>query len=363
MRNNDKGTKDHLSVQENIREAAEAVFCKKGYAGTRISEIAEMAKVNQALVHYYYENKEKLYQAVLAPLIEQWKQHVQQTQWIGVNPRQIIRQFIYTHCEYHFRYPSLYRLSLWEELEGKNLFATPFFNQDLLEKITVLSIWKQNGQIQPGINVNTLLYLIWGMIQKFFDKSSAELAALLKSEVTAEQLQLEVAEQITELVLNGVFGLGKEEAAIGRPAAASASMQVAVWLPAALSPEHEQAKLKIWDQLSRYPDVQLTRLAEVRQLLEASSRYRGLVVVVDSHYGEMPGWLAELIGKWTADPASIAGRCAAVWVLGSAPSSLALQQIIEDHINRLGGYTFSRFNGQTEQDYIKRFHILVHSVC
>jgi AcrR family transcriptional regulator len=47
-----------------ILNAAERVFGEHGYAGASMRNIAEEAGVAQALVHYHYANKDKLYEAV-----------------------------------------------------------------------------------------------------------------------------------------------------------------------------------------------------------------------------------------------------------------------------------------------------------
>ncbi|TDF94414.1 TetR/AcrR family transcriptional regulator [Paenibacillus piri] len=363
MEHVENGNKDQLTVQETILEAAEAVFSRKGYAGTRISEIAKLAKVNQALVHYYYENKEKLYQAVLALLIGKWQVHVQSTQWIGDNPRQILRQFIHTHCAYHFRYPSLYKLAKWEELEGRDLFALPFFEIDVKEKIRAFIAWQRTGHLNPAVNVNTLLYLIWAMIQHFYSKSPEDLAYLLKSEGEPSKLQHEIAEQITEIVLNGAFKLHDEKASLLAVPPNEGSIPLSVWIPPTELPEYGEAAEAIRDHLSKYQDLKVTHLTGVQQLKEPPLHIRGAVLIVPSRYGEMPDWLLELLQEWTANPALITGLCVGVWVIGVEPPSLLLQKIIEEHINRLGGYTFPRTGGQLEHEYFKRFHILVRSMA
>src|SRR3954462_13287786 len=50
-------------TEHRILDAAHAVFVRRGTAGTRMQEIAAAAGVNQALLHYYFRNKEQLAQA------------------------------------------------------------------------------------------------------------------------------------------------------------------------------------------------------------------------------------------------------------------------------------------------------------
>jgi len=52
------------STEARIFEAASAVFYEKGYAGARMQEIADRAGINKAMLHYYYRNKDKLFEGV-----------------------------------------------------------------------------------------------------------------------------------------------------------------------------------------------------------------------------------------------------------------------------------------------------------
>ena len=50
-----------VSTEETILEAARKVFMQKGFAAARMCEIAEMAGINQALLHYYFRSKDRLF--------------------------------------------------------------------------------------------------------------------------------------------------------------------------------------------------------------------------------------------------------------------------------------------------------------
>ncbi|MCX6284279.1 MAG: TetR/AcrR family transcriptional regulator [Bacteroidetes bacterium] len=47
-----------------ILEAARLVFHQKGFNGARMQEIADLAGINKALLHYYFRNKESLFEKV-----------------------------------------------------------------------------------------------------------------------------------------------------------------------------------------------------------------------------------------------------------------------------------------------------------
>ncbi|MCW3094066.1 MAG: TetR/AcrR family transcriptional regulator [Ferruginibacter sp.] len=55
MKKKDKNT------EEKILQAARQAFTSKGLSGARMQDIADTAGINKALVHYYFDSKEKLF--------------------------------------------------------------------------------------------------------------------------------------------------------------------------------------------------------------------------------------------------------------------------------------------------------------
>lgn len=58
-----KAIKDK-STEERILNAAKQIFVVKGMAGARMQDIADQAGINKALLHYYFKNKEKLFETI-----------------------------------------------------------------------------------------------------------------------------------------------------------------------------------------------------------------------------------------------------------------------------------------------------------
>src|ERR1051325_9238915 len=52
------------NTQDKILEAARKVFVMKGMYGARMQDIADEAGINKALLHYYFKNKEKLFEQI-----------------------------------------------------------------------------------------------------------------------------------------------------------------------------------------------------------------------------------------------------------------------------------------------------------
>jgi AcrR family transcriptional regulator len=52
------------STQERILLAAQKIFLQKGLTGARMQDIADEAGINKALLHYYFRNKEQLFDMI-----------------------------------------------------------------------------------------------------------------------------------------------------------------------------------------------------------------------------------------------------------------------------------------------------------
>lgn len=59
------------NIEKRILWVAERLFLEKGFSGTSTTEIAKSVGCNQALIHYYFRTKEKLFWDVFAPKMEQ----------------------------------------------------------------------------------------------------------------------------------------------------------------------------------------------------------------------------------------------------------------------------------------------------
>ncbi|MBW1765604.1 MAG: TetR/AcrR family transcriptional regulator [Deltaproteobacteria bacterium] len=54
-----------MDTRKRLLTAGTALFAEKGYSGTRVREIAELAEVSKPVLYYYFKNKEELFSAIL----------------------------------------------------------------------------------------------------------------------------------------------------------------------------------------------------------------------------------------------------------------------------------------------------------
>jgi AcrR family transcriptional regulator len=62
-RSKEKGKKEK-NTEQAILDAAEQIFLEKGFEATKTTQIASLAGVTHAMLHYYYRTKEKLFNVV-----------------------------------------------------------------------------------------------------------------------------------------------------------------------------------------------------------------------------------------------------------------------------------------------------------
>ena len=56
--------KKNITTEEKILETARKIFLTRGMVGARMQDIADEAGINKAMLHYYFRNKEKLFEVI-----------------------------------------------------------------------------------------------------------------------------------------------------------------------------------------------------------------------------------------------------------------------------------------------------------
>src|SRR5580698_7184188 len=62
--------KEKDNSEEKILTAAKKIFLLKGMDGARMQDIADEAKINKALLHYYFRSKEMLFEKIFKEALE-----------------------------------------------------------------------------------------------------------------------------------------------------------------------------------------------------------------------------------------------------------------------------------------------------
>jgi TetR/AcrR family transcriptional regulator len=101
-----------------ILAAATDLFAAQGFSGVTIKEIAAKAKVNSALLYYYYEDKEGLYRACLRHIVGSISQQIGGSIAVVPSPEIGVRTFVAKQAEHFFGNRNFSRLILRELFDG-----------------------------------------------------------------------------------------------------------------------------------------------------------------------------------------------------------------------------------------------------
>src|SRR6059058_40927 len=80
--------------QSTILAAARDEFAEYGLGGARVDRIAERAALNKRLIYYYFEDKEKLFQAVLEQAYRDIREQEQQLHLLDLKPVDALRKLV-----------------------------------------------------------------------------------------------------------------------------------------------------------------------------------------------------------------------------------------------------------------------------
>lgn len=113
-------------TEQNILNAAILVFQKKGMAGARMQEIADEANINKAMLHYYFRNKQKLFEAVFLQAFQKFAPQINGIFNSGDPVFEKIEGFAESYISFVTENPHLPTF-LIQEININPDFATTFF--------------------------------------------------------------------------------------------------------------------------------------------------------------------------------------------------------------------------------------------
>ena len=82
------------NAEERILNSAKSVFIKYGLYGARMQDIANEAGINKALLHYYFRNKEKLFDKVFEGALQKYFDQMD----VFSNESLPIKDRLYSYC-------------------------------------------------------------------------------------------------------------------------------------------------------------------------------------------------------------------------------------------------------------------------
>ncbi|MBW2636854.1 MAG: TetR/AcrR family transcriptional regulator [Deltaproteobacteria bacterium] len=190
----------NIYKQEIIIDAALEVFRDKGYANTRMADIARRAGVSYGLVYHYFESKEVLFDVIVEGwwdrLYQMLKDEKQSDSEFQKKLENIIRFFLDMYAEkpdlLSIFITEVSRSSVYHTARGLAKFRT-FFS--LTED--VMAEGQKTGFLRSDIGPHYLTYIFLGAIEAFMS-----VMVLGKEEVNRERKERTI-NGVIQVFLNG----------------------------------------------------------------------------------------------------------------------------------------------------------------
>ncbi len=141
--------KKDQSTEEIILQAARKAFTKNGLAGARMQDIADEAGINKALVHYYFESKEKLFTLVFEEEFGKFFSHLAGVIASALPLFEKIEQVVSLDIERMTTFPDLPMFVINEISRNPAIMAKRFKQMNVKEVMAIFQ--KQiDGEVKNG---------------------------------------------------------------------------------------------------------------------------------------------------------------------------------------------------------------------
>ena len=193
-------------TQGEILDAAERIFAEVGFEGARLQEIADKAGVTKAMVHYYYESKEKLYQAVLDRVLFELIKLVQDVTTRGGTRIEQLDLFINEFFDYVARHPNFSRLGFAGGGAEARYFDTivEFFGPVLTRGAKFVNKGVSEGLFKP-VDPQMLFFAMYNCITGYF--ADARFISLIIQEDANSQAKVDAARENLRQMFFGALGV------------------------------------------------------------------------------------------------------------------------------------------------------------
>jgi AcrR family transcriptional regulator len=191
--------------QSTILAAARDEFAEFGLGGARMDRIAERAGLNKRLIYYYFDDKEKLFQAVLEQAYRDIREQELGLRLLDLEPAMAVRRLVEFTWNYYLQHPEFMTL-----LNSANLHKARHLqesqrarelNSPLIETLAaVLERGRAEGTFRGGVDPVQLYVSIAGL-SYFYLSNTHTLSAIFGRDLMAAKARSERLSHMSDVIL------------------------------------------------------------------------------------------------------------------------------------------------------------------
>lgn len=187
--------KKDSNTEQLILETAESLFLDKGFAMTSTTEIAKAVGCNQALVHYYFRSKEKLFHAIFEKKVKLVVSTFFQTNDENISFEEKLKNVIEAHFEIIRANPKVPFLIFNELTTNPKRVQSLAKESGLLDSVLPKLNEELQAEIKKGtirpinpldllfsiVSLNVILFLSKPLFESIVSNSSEEFEKIVES--------------------------------------------------------------------------------------------------------------------------------------------------------------------------------------
>lgn len=191
--------------QSTILAAARDEFAEFGLGGARVDRIAERAGLNKRLIYYYFEDKERLFQAVLEQAYRDIREEEAKLHLAELEPAAAVRRLIEFTWDYYLAHPEFLTLLNSANLHRARHLAESRrareLNSPLIDTLAaVLERGRREGIFRGGVDPVQLYVSIAGLAY-FYLSNSHTLSAIFGRDLLSPKARNERLSHMTDVIL------------------------------------------------------------------------------------------------------------------------------------------------------------------
>ncbi|MGL2993810.1 TetR/AcrR family transcriptional regulator [Flavobacterium sp. TSSA_36] len=162
---------DFTEKQIQILEVAETLFAEKGFDGTSIRDISKIAKINIAMISYYFGSKERLLQSLIVFKTTDLKSQLENLLLEDLDPIEKVNKLIEIYINRINNNKGIYRILHFEfnsKKREQNLLAFNEFRKGNLKYLeTIIHEGQQKGIFRKDVMIPLITPTILGTFFHF----------------------------------------------------------------------------------------------------------------------------------------------------------------------------------------------------
>lgn len=185
----DKETKS-ARTRARILDAAAQVLSVKGYAGTRLSDVAEYAELQAPAIYYYFSSRDDLIEEVMYAGIADMRRHLQST-LDALAPETSPMERILVAVEAHLRHELELSDYTTASIRNSGQIPEPLRTRQRKEETAYGRIWRTlfddavaDGEIRPDLDVRHAQLLVIGALNwaaEWFDPRRSSVDTIVRN--------------------------------------------------------------------------------------------------------------------------------------------------------------------------------------